>query len=64
MSTLRLYQKARRGEIREFTGISSPFEAPENPAMEIRTDEINLENCVEKLWDFLEPKIQIEQRVR
>lgn len=32
-----LYQKARRGEIKEFTGISSPFEAPENPMLRIDT---------------------------
>lgn len=32
-----LYQKARRGEIRDFTGISAPFEAPENPTLRIDT---------------------------
>jgi adenylylsulfate kinase len=38
-----LYAKARRGEIKEFTGIDAPFESPEHPQLEIRTDLLNIE---------------------
>lgn len=41
-----LYAKARRGEVKEFTGISSVFEAPENPALSINTGELTLEESV------------------
>ncbi|MEM0992102.1 MAG: adenylyl-sulfate kinase [Bacteroidota bacterium] len=54
-----LYQKARKGEIKGFTGIDSPYEAPENPALEIKTDECSIEEAVELLYDFLLPKIKI-----
>lgn len=53
-----LYSKARKGEIKEFTGISSPFEAPENPALEIRTDQENIDEAVKKILGFLEPIIK------
>ena len=48
-----LYAKARRGEIPNFTGISSPFEAPENPEISIDTSKFSLEECVNKLLDSL-----------
>ena len=38
-----LYQKARKGEITDFTGISAPFEAPENPEIEINTSKLSIE---------------------
>jgi adenylylsulfate kinase-like enzyme len=38
-----LYKKARAGEIKNFTGISDPYEAPENPDMDIKTNELTLE---------------------
>tara|TARA_B110000459_G_C16549605_1_gene466110 strand:- start:27 stop:632 length:606 start_codon:yes stop_codon:yes gene_type:complete len=44
-----LYKKARAGEIKEFTGISAPFEAPENPAIEIKTASQTIEESVEEL---------------
>ncbi len=51
-----LYAKARQGEIKEFTGISSPFEAPENPDLRLRTDQESIEVChqqlVEKILDI------------
>ncbi len=47
-----LYAKARKGEIKDFTGISSPFEAPKSPALEIRTDQKSLEECLSDLVDF------------
>jgi len=41
-----LYAKARAGEIKDFTGISSPYEAPESPELNINTGNQDLENCV------------------
>lgn len=46
-----LYAKARRGEIKDFTGISSPFEAPENPDLRLRTDQESIEVCHQQLVD-------------
>lgn len=57
-----LYAKARRGEIAHFTGISSPFESPANPDIELRTDINELETSLEKLINFIEPKISIVER--
>jgi len=47
-----LYKKARAGEIKEFTGISSPYEAPESPELELRTSEHTLENSLNDLLHF------------
>ncbi|KAI8958764.1 Adenylylsulfate kinase-domain-containing protein [Daldinia sp. FL1419] len=44
-----LYKKARAGEIKEFTGITSPYEAPENPDITIRTHENSVEECVAQI---------------
>lgn len=51
-----LYKKARAGEIKEFTGISAPYEAPENPEITIRTDQLSVEECVRKIVDYLANK--------
>ncbi|KAI0449321.1 Adenylylsulfate kinase-domain-containing protein [Xylaria acuta] len=51
-----LYKKARTGEIKEFTGISSPYEAPENPEITIRTAEKSVEECVVDIVAWLEAK--------
>lgn len=45
-----LYQKARQGEIKGFTGIDDPYEEPLNPEVECRTDLENLEESVAKVW--------------
>ena len=50
-----LYKKARRGEIKEFTGISAPYEPPQYPALEIHTDEIPVSTAVETAFQFLLP---------
>lgn len=55
-----LYAKARRGEIPDFTGITSPFEAPENPAMEIPTDKLSIEESVDQLYNFILPIIKYQ----
>ncbi len=52
-----LYKKARAGEIKNFTGLDAPFEAPESPRLEIRTHEMSLEASVQTALHFLEDKI-------
>lgn len=56
-----LYAKARRGEIKEFTGISSPFEAPENPFITIDTSRQSLEESVKILINAIAPKIKFAE---
>jgi adenylylsulfate kinase len=51
-----LYEKARKGEIREFTGISAPYEAPERAEIVIRTGDSSVQTCVEQLVHFLEER--------
>ena len=53
-----LYAKARRGEIKNFTGISAPFEAPEHPALTLDTLVLSLEESVHKLLELILPRIQ------
>ena len=53
-----LYAKARRGEIRDFTGISSPFEAPEKPEIEIDTTSLSVEECVDMVYNVIKNKIR------
>lgn len=48
-----LYARARRGEVKEFTGISASFEAPENPALSLDTSVLSLEESVEKILQLL-----------
>ncbi|OCL91237.1 adenylyl-sulfate kinase [Aliarcobacter thereius] len=48
-----LYKKARDGSIKNFTGISSPYEAPEEPQIHIKTDEHSIEECVNIVIDYL-----------
>lgn len=52
-----LYKKARKGEIKNFTGISAPFEAPESPAISIDTSKATLEECVKMLKNKIIEKI-------
>lgn len=42
-----LYKKARTGQIKEFTGITSPYESPENPELSVNTGSANLEECID-----------------
>ncbi len=51
-----LYKKARAGEIKEFTGISSPYEAPENAEVVVDTGELDLRASAEKVVDYLVKK--------
>lgn len=52
-----LYKKARAGEIQEFTGISAPFEEPENPDLIINTMKEGVEMCVERLVEYIEEQL-------
>lgn len=53
-----LYKKARAGEVKNFTGIDSPYEAPENADIHIPTHQLPIEQSIEKLLDNLLPKIK------
>ena len=49
-----LYKKARCGETKEFTGISSPYEKPENPEIRLRTGSQSVEECIQQALKYLE----------
>ncbi len=51
-----LYKKARAGEIKEFTGISAPYEAPARPELTVNTGSQTLEECTERVIALLESK--------
>jgi adenylyl-sulfate kinase len=48
-----LYVKARANEIKEFTGVSAPYEAPANPQVELHTDKLSVAESVGKILEFL-----------
>ena len=48
-----LYKKVRLGEIKQFTGITSPYEKPENPEIVVNTKEQTLDQCVDKILNYL-----------
>lgn len=52
-----LYKKARKGEIKNFTGISAPFEAPVNPALELDTSVLSIEESVGRLLEAILPRV-------
>jgi adenylylsulfate kinase len=51
-----LYKKAKAGEIKNFTGVSDPYEAPIKPELVIKSAEMKLEECVAKLAEYLEKR--------
>lgn len=53
-----LYAKARKGEIKNFTGLDAPFEAPENPSLEIKTANQTIDESVVEVYKFLRPIIK------
>ena len=55
-----LYARARRGEVKDFTGISAPFEIPENPALELDTSSLSLEEYVKRVVEMV---MSVELRV-
>ena len=52
-----LYKKARAGEIQGFTGVNQAYEEPENPALELRTDLLGVDEAVDTLFTFLKKHI-------
>ena len=52
-----LYKKARKGEIKEFTGINAPYEPPESPDIEIKTEQLNIDQSVTKIMDYIRHKL-------
>jgi bifunctional enzyme CysN/CysC len=48
-----LYERAEKGEISSFTGVSAPYEAPERPELVLRTDRQTVEECVDELMELL-----------
>jgi adenylylsulfate kinase-like enzyme len=58
-----LYKKARAGQIKEFTGIDAPYEAPEDPEIVTRTADATLEESVATVLDVLLPRIRSEEWV-
>ncbi len=53
-----LYKRARKGEIKEFTGVSSPYEPPEAPELVVPTDELAIEDCVALLLRYVEERFR------
>ncbi len=54
-----LYQKARKGKIKGFTGIGSPYEAPTTPFLEVRTDQLSIKEAVYKIYKQILPLISL-----
>jgi adenylylsulfate kinase len=54
-----LYKKARAGEVKNFTGITSPYERPSNPDIVIETDKTSVEASLEVLMDAIVPRITL-----
>ena len=48
-----LYARARKGEVKDFTGVSAPFETPENPTLEVDTSCLSLEESVKRVVDMV-----------
>lgn len=57
-----LYRRARAGQLTLFTGIDSPYEAPEQPEVVLPAHEIDIDDCVARLLDFLQRRGNIPLR--
>lgn len=49
-----LYARARANEIKEFTGISAPYEPPQKPELELRTDQLTVAECITRVLEYLQ----------
>ena len=56
-----LYKKARAGQIREFTGIDAPYEAPEDPEIVVRTDRQSVDESVATILEQLLPRLRVTE---
>jgi adenylylsulfate kinase len=57
-----LYALARRGEVKDFTGISAPFEAPEHPDLSLDTSRMTLEEEVTAVVELISKRLRPEQQ--
>lgn len=55
-----LYKKARAGDIKNMTGISAPYEAPDQPDIEIKTESESIDVSVERIIDLITPKLRLK----
>ncbi|TNE80919.1 MAG: adenylyl-sulfate kinase [Bacteroidetes bacterium] len=55
-----LYQKAKNGSIKEFTGLDSPYEIPHKSVFSIKTHELSIEECTSQILEFILPKLALE----
>ncbi len=55
-----LYQKARAGELKGFTGIDAPYEAPEDPEIVVHTDQQSPQESVNQILDELLPRLRLK----
>ncbi len=56
-----LYKKARAGQLKDFTGIDAPYEAPESAEVTVATDKQSITESVAQILEFLRPRIRVEQ---
>jgi adenylylsulfate kinase len=56
-----LYKKARSGELKNFTGINSPFEVPQYTDLTLRTAEFSEESLVQDILNYIKPRIELKQ---
>lgn len=56
-----LYKKARQGEIKQFTGIDSPYEPPINPDLVVDTQGNDIETCVKQIVDYIDSTVRVEK---
>lgn len=59
-----LYKKARKGEIKEFTGIDSPYESPVNPELIVDTETNDIDTCVSQVVDYIIEHVKVEKSSR
>ena len=52
-----LYAKARKGEIKNFTGISAPYESPENPKISVKTENKSIEESAKEVFDYIKSNL-------
>ena len=55
-----LYSKAKIGQIKNFTGIDSPYEAPIKPDIEINTNKLTIDDSLMKIINYIKPKIKCQ----
>ena len=55
-----LYKKARKGEIKNMTGISAPYESPLNPDIQINTEEVTIIDATKQIINFINPKLILQ----